>query len=459
MSRSAWAGLLLTGAGLGLVAWFLFRGLPEDVRTDAENARAQIALGKQTVAESRAELDAVIAKDPDYLKGLPDVAQARATLDAKEEALAGLERRLGDEIDPLLASNDHDDAPRLAELTGALAGDLGQALRGIHEPIAQIETLLGYKTNHAELIAAARSRIEAARAVSADEVLGQSVQRAATAWPEAADKLKAREAALREQVLQVVQGDAQLLGLLARAPPDYVATGRLAESIAAAGAGLDGLRAKLSADLAALSRSVDRELVDMKRGGGKSWHKYRVIEDGVAHETDWVEVTPTAYAQHTDHLGMTIFSKPAGVLPEDATELAAPTGYTYVGNPRYGRWEARGGQSFWVFYGRYALLRDGLWGPGRYSPIARRDWDGYRGSRSAGRAWYGSKSEFGTRGSSTRTRYANSSFYRTQQRARAAPKSAPKKGYSGSKYSSSGSRGGSFRTSRYRSSSRSGGGK
>ena len=82
----------------------------------------------------------------------------------------------------------------------------------------------------------------------------------------------------------------------------------------------------------------------------------------------WVPVDQVTFRRHREHLGMTIYSKPAGVLPEDAVTTASPPGYNYIGNKRYGRWERRNGQSFWVFYGQYSLMRDLFWGRGYYRP-------------------------------------------------------------------------------------------
>ena len=59
----------------------------------------------------------------------------------------------------------------------------------------------------------------------------------------------------------------------------------------------------------------------------------------------------------------------------------------------YGRWEQRGGQSFWVFYGQYALMRDLMGWGGR--TIYRNDYDDYRTSRDQRRPYYGRRSADG----------------------------------------------------------------
>ncbi|MCA9547901.1 MAG: hypothetical protein KC613_26030, partial [Myxococcales bacterium] len=128
-----------------------------------------------------------------------------------------------------------------------------------------------------------------------------------------------------------------------------------------------------------------------------------------------------------------------------------------------GRWEQRNGGSFWVFYGRYRLMQDLFWGPSYYSPIRRNHYDSYRSSVGSGKAWFGSSREYGTSGTTTRKKYASSTYYkRSAASARSASGSSGSSSgtrYSGSRYSSSSSRSGGYRSSRSRSSSFGGSGK
>ena len=54
-------------------------------------------------------------------------------------------------------------------------------------------------------------------------------------------------------------------------------------------------------------------------------------------------------------MGMEIAAKSAD---GEVTKTAAPPGYNnYVGNSQYGQWQqGSNGQSFWAFYGQYALM-------------------------------------------------------------------------------------------------------
>ena len=75
------------------------------------------------------------------------------------------------------------------------------------------------------------------------------------------------------------------------------------------------------------------------RDGGKPNHKYRIITDQKSVDTSWKQVPEAYYRLHENNLGLTLMSKPAGVFEEDASKVAAPPGYNYVGNSRYGEME------------------------------------------------------------------------------------------------------------------------
>ena len=91
------------------------------------------------------------------------------------------------------------------------------------------------------------------------------------------------------------------------------------------------------------------------------------------------------------------------------------------GSNQYGYWDRRGGQSLWVWYGQYALLRDLLFNRD-YRPIPSNDYDGYRGARTGGHTYYGraddnpsagaSAPKYGTQGASTQSRYSGSTYMR-----------------------------------------------
>lgn len=134
------------------------------------------------------------------------------------------------------------------------------------------------------------------------------------------------------------------------------------------------------------------------------YHKYEIVQEGKTQTTDWLEVPEKYYRTNEPFLGMTLVSKKDGKLSSDA----APPGYRYVGDSRYGHWRTdRSGNSFWEFYGKYAMFSSLLGGFNR--PIYRNDYNMYQQYRSRGMPYYGRHNEYGTNGSITKKMKPN--FY------------------------------------------------
>ncbi len=118
-------------------------------------------------------------------------------------------------------------------------------------------------------------------------------------------------------------------------------------------------------------------------------------------------------------LGMAIEHKGAGKYDSESERVAQPAGFAYMAPPgqsnQYGYWEhGSGGNSFWVFYGQYALMRDLLF-HGGYHPIDYGEWRDYRTYQQTGRTYYGrdavnSLPKYGTQGTATADRYSGSSY-------------------------------------------------
>ena len=138
-------------------------------------------------------------------------------------------------------------------------------------------------------------------------------------------------------------------------------------------------------------------LADMNEEGNflKSYyHKYQILTPEKTADTEWKRVSKEFYQQYLPFLGMTIYTKKDGKSGNET----GPPGYQYVGDDRYGEWQRdSSGNSFWVFYGQYAMLSHLLGG----GPIYRRDYDQYQSYRSQGRPYYGPNKEYGTSGSYT----------------------------------------------------------
>ncbi len=132
------------------------------------------------------------------------------------------------------------------------------------------------------------------------------------------------------------------------------------------------------------------------------YHQYKIIEEtapGNLEEriTEWYPVEERVFEQHVNDMGMELASR-----GEDGKlhKGASPPGFNnYVGNEKYGRWENRGGSSFWAFYGQYAFMSSIF---RMMTPVRRSHYDDYRENYSGrGRSYYGpttnGRPRYGTR--------------------------------------------------------------
>ncbi len=172
-------------------------------------------------------------------------------------------------------------------------------------------------------------------------------------------------------------------------------------------------------------------LQDMRQEGNffpEYYHQYKIVyaekKAGADEEpvyqtniTDWKTVDKKIFLNYSNFLGMAVASK----TPDGGTTNSQyPPGYQYVNNPRYGQWRTNSsGNSFWEFYGKYAMLSTvfGMF----HRPIYRSHWNDYSRYRTAGRPYYGPNREYGTSGS--RTKQTNKSFFQRRQQRDLAKKS------------------------------------
>ncbi len=153
-------------------------------------------------------------------------------------------------------------------------------------------------------------------------------------------------------------------------------------------------------------------LYDMNTEGSifkEFYHQYRIIKEDdkgeMAEEiTDWQPVGEPFFQANLNNMGMEIAAK-----GEDGkvTKGVGPPGYgAYVGNEKYGRWQQRGGGSFWEFYGKFALMNS-MFNMMAY-PARRSYYNDYRGG------YYGTgRSYYGPTGTDGRSAYGTNSNYNT----------------------------------------------
>jgi len=143
-------------------------------------------------------------------------------------------------------------------------------------------------------------------------------------------------------------------------------------------------------------------LHDMDADGSYSTdykHQYKIIKaktkDAAPEQTvtQWYNVDENFFLKHQNNMGMEIASKS---LDGKVSKVASPPGYSnYVGNSQYGRWRSDShGNSFWEFYGKYAMMRD-MFSLATY-PIYRSSYNDYHTNYYGRRAYYGPRSSSGT---------------------------------------------------------------
>jgi hypothetical protein len=282
--------------------------------------------------------------------------------------------------------------------------------------------------------------------------LSAEVQKAETDWPDKRGDLESR---FTNDIKQRQAADEQLWTSTAAARKE-AAAGHLAGLDTAAlitaadrihtdSALLPQKRTEIEARIGQLNTAWDKVLVDMEKSGGAYKEQIRTVstpKDGqTTSKQDWSEVSQARYDALKNNLGMSIERKPLGKYDEEAERVAQPAGFAYMAPPgernQYGYWDNRGGgQSFWVWYGQYALMRDLLFNY-RYVPVPSYDYYQYRDYRSRGQTYYGRDDsggfKYGSQGATTADRYSGSSY-------------AKSGGFKNSQYAS---KSGSFRDSQY----------
>ncbi len=159
----------------------------------------------------------------------------------------------------------------------------------------------------------------------------------------------------------------------------------------------------------------------------KTYHKYRVIENGKKKDTDWIEVDEGTYWNNERNIGMALVSKPYGKYEEETLKTATLPGIDRIAKPvmvngkptgsnQYGEWKQdSSGNSFWHTYGQVRMGMDVaelLFGGNRYSYD---DWNGYNSRKDRSTPYYGHNNTYGTWGTKTygeNSRYRNSDFAR-----------------------------------------------
>jgi hypothetical protein len=414
------------GTGLVVVPFLGLDGLPRDLRKQIAAERSAYTQTERRLKDAQDAVAHDLSAEPDLFKGIPASRQWQSDLATAAGALkaSGI-----DELTVLDKQNHRKDRDRAAALLArersirTLAQDKSVAIQ------KEADHWVELKKQLPETLARMDRDYQMIRSFDAGP-LATEVQKAGTDWPDKRGDLQSRfdnEIRQRQTVdeaLWIQTADARkeaAAGHLAGLDTATLITA--AEKLHTDSALLPQKRTEIEGLIAQLNTSWDKVLVDMEKSGRTHKEQVRTVstpKDGqTTSKEQWVEVSEAQYDSVKNNLGMSIEHKALGKYDVEADRVAQPAGFAYMAPPgqrnQYGYWDQRGGgQSFWVWYGQYALMRDLLFN-NRYVPLPSYDYYQYRDYRSRGQTYYGrdesgSGTRYGTSGSSTAERYSGSHY-------------------------------------------------
>jgi len=422
---------------IAVVAFQAFDRLPGGLRARIDSERTALATAQKQLSAAQNAVSREIETNAGLFRSLPESQQWPGRFSQAAANLQSADARMRD-LTKLEKDGHYQDRAK-AESTLATVRRLRNAAE------SQAATTQAEATRFVDraknLPAEAQQMERDYHSIQAFDLapLKAAVARAESDWPEKKTDLETRlggVAGLLAQADGVWQSTAKARSEAAAGPPAGFDTGALLSAGDQLKAAADSLPKK-AAELQALAGQLydvwDKILVDMQtRGSGSSreyQQKIRTVRTRLPNaaaktgatsaEEQWASVPQATFNAMRNNLGMAIEHKSAGKYDFEAEHVAEPAGFAYMAPPsqgsnQYGYWENRGGQSFWVWYGQYALLRDLLFNHS-YRPLPRDDWEGYRTYRDRGQTYYGRENEsnppkYGTNGTTTQDRYAGSTY-------------------------------------------------
>ena len=413
------------GTGLVVVPFLGLDGLPRDLRKQISSERSAFSQTQRQIKDAQDAVAHDLSAESDLFQGIPASQRWQSDLATASNALQA--SGMG-ELAALDKQNRRQDRDRAAALLArersirTLASDQAVKIR------KEADHWVELKKQLPETLARMERDYQMIRSFDAGP-LAAELEKAQSDWPDKRADLQSRfdneirqrqaadEALWNETAAARKQAaSGNLIGL------DTAALLTAADKIHADSALLPQKRTEIEGLIAQLNTAWDKVLVDMEKSGRAHKEQIRTVstpKDGqTTSKEDWVEVSEARYDAQKNNLGMSIEHKPLGKYDVEADRVAQPAGFAYMAPPgqrnQYGYWDQRGGQSFWVWYGQYALMRDLLFNY-RYVPLPSYDYYEYRDNRSRGQTYYGrdesgSGTRYGSSGSTTAERYSGSHY-------------------------------------------------
>jgi hypothetical protein len=414
----------ILGTGMAVTPFLGLDGLPRDVRRQIASERTALAQAQRDLRAAQDGVARDLQGEPDLFKSIPASKDWTGQLSNAATDLQAASRDM-EQLTALESRNERSDRDRVAALLSHERTTRVAAAGRASAIVKDADHWVELKKRLPDEMKQMERDYQALHAIDLGAVTA-AVQKAQTDWPDKRSDLDSRLGTLKQTVVadedlwkqtdtarkQAASGN--LAGL------DLGVLLTAAEKIHGDVAALPQKSSELQSMTAQLNRSWDKVLVDMEtRGSGKD-KKYEqkirtvtVPKDGQAgSEEKWVEVAQAKFDAMKNDLGMAVEHKALGKYDFEAERVSQPAGFAYMATPaqgrnQYGYWESRGGSSFWVWYGQYALMRD-LFFNHQYRPLDRGQYEDFRSYQSRGQTYYGR--DYGTQGQATRERYSDSKY-------------------------------------------------
>jgi hypothetical protein len=422
------AATLLVGCG----------GLPRELREQIAAEKQSLQQAEHRLQQSQQSVRDDLAHSPELFENAKVKTEWPARLQTAQQTLVRAKDELN-QLDQLSReARNPEDNRRAERLLGDARSLRQKALADAESVAADANSWLDFERNLPHYLASMQREYDDIRAVDLTPVTS-AVQKAEQDWPAKKADLDGRLASLKQSADAV---EAQWRATAA-ARQDAAAGSAKGPEVATLIEANDALQREagklphdaeqLRASCGQLYDSWDKVLADLEitnHGGERAYaEKLNTVrthytdvaakQTEVSSDTQWVDVPASSYHAVENDLGMTIAHKDAGQFDSEAQNQAQPPGFAYIASPevgsnQYGYWSHDAGHSVWTWLPQYLIMRELLWGH-HYQPIYINEYSGYQAARRSGQTYYGretpaSPPKYGSHGTFTTERYANSRY-------------------------------------------------
>ena len=417
---------------IAICLWFgaCIGSLPPSLRREVADEHSRLQAAGQEIQREQQVVNRDVQSDPDLFRNAAAPAEWTASFARASETL-----RTAEETDRDLAQlAGRNRADSRAEVERLLAKEKTLRERASSEArkaSAEAAKWVNFRQDLPRNLDAMKQSYEAIRAADLAP-LSKTVAQAEQDWPEKKDALNGRLTAVLDipksaesewNTSATVRQDA-LAGKIS--DPELATLIEASDALSNDQSGISSESDELRALSGQLYNSWDKILVDLEEPDRERIRTVNThITDVASKQSEtssseqWVDVSEPQFHSVANDVGMAIAHKSAGAFDSEAITTPEPAGFAYiapesVGSNQYGYWNHDGGATVWTWLPQYLLLRELLWNHS-YSPVLLDDYRGYRTAQQVGRTYYGqttpsSLPRYGTHGTFTRATYASSRY-------------------------------------------------